>query len=59
MVHNKGSIKAMDILNNIPLTVEYFKTRPDVQQRIEKSINTNSYEIYRTFQHFFLLHCVL
>ena len=37
----KGSIKAMDILNNIPLTVEYFKTRPDVQQRIEKSINSN------------------
>ena len=40
---SKGTIKAMDILNNIPLTVEYFKTRPDVQQRIEKSINTNSY----------------
>ena len=39
----KGSIKAMDILNNIPLTVEYFKTRPDVQQRIEKSINSNEY----------------
>jgi len=40
---NKGAIKAMDILNNIPLTVEYFKTRPDVQQRIEKSINSNEY----------------
>jgi nitric oxide reductase NorQ protein len=39
----KGAIKAMDILNNIPLTVEYFKTRPDVQQRIEKSINSNEY----------------
>ena len=39
----KGSIKAMDIMNNIPLTVEYFKTRPDVQQRIEKSINSNEY----------------
>jgi len=39
----KGSIKAMDILNNIPLTVEYFKTRPDVQQRIEKSINSKEY----------------
>ena len=39
----KGSIKAMDILNNIPLTIEYFKTRPDVQQRIEKSINSNEY----------------
>ena len=39
----KGSIKAMDILNNIPLTVEYFKTRPDVQQRIEKSINSDEY----------------
>ena len=33
----------MDIMNNIPLTVEYFKTRPDVQQRIEKSINSNEY----------------
>ena len=40
---SKGSIKAMDILNNIPLTVEYFKTRPDVQQRIEKSINSDEY----------------
>ena len=40
---SKGTIKAMDILNNIPLTVEYFKTRPDVQQRIEKSINSNEY----------------
>ncbi len=40
---NKGTIKAMDILNNIPLTVEYFKTRPDVQQRIEKSINSDEY----------------
>jgi len=40
---NKGAIKAMDILNNIPLTVEYFKSRPDVQQRIEKSINSNEY----------------
>jgi len=40
---NKGTIKAMDILNNIPLTVEYFKTRPDVQQRIEKSINSEEY----------------
>ena len=40
---SKGTIKAMDILNNIPLTVEYFKTRPDVQQRIEKSINSEEY----------------
>ena len=40
---SKGTIKAMDIMNNIPLTVEYFKTRPDVQQRIEKSINSNKY----------------
>lgn len=40
---SKGAIKAMDILNNIPLTVEYFKTRPDVQQRIEKSINSKEY----------------
>ena len=40
---SKGTIKAMDIMNNIPLTVEYFKTRPDVQQRIEKSINSNEY----------------
>ena len=40
---NKGTIKAIDILNNIPLTVEYFKTRPDVQQRIEKSINSDEY----------------
>ena len=40
---SKGTIKAMDILNNIPLTVEYFKTRPDVQQRIEKSINSKEY----------------
>ena len=41
--NNRGAIKAMDIMNNIPLTVEYFKTRPDVQQRIEKSINSNEY----------------
>ena len=41
--NNHGAIKAMDIMNNIPLTVEYFKTRPDVQQRIEKSINSNEY----------------
>lgn len=40
---NNGTIKAMDIMNNIPLTVEYFKTRPDVQQRIEKSINSDEY----------------
>lgn len=38
-----GKIKAIDILNDKPLTTEYLKTRPDIKQRVEKAINTQTY----------------
>ena len=40
---DKGAVQAIDILNNKPLTKDYFKTRPDMKQRIEKAINTDTY----------------
>ena len=40
---NKGEVKAIDIINNKPLTKDYFKTRPDMKQRVEKAINTKTY----------------
>ena len=38
-----GAIKAIDILNDKPLTKDFFKTRPDIKQRIERAINTKTY----------------
>lgn len=40
---DNGAIKAIDILNDKPLTADYMKTRPDIKQRVEKAINTNTY----------------
>ena len=40
---DNGAIKAIDILNDKPLTADYMKTRPDVKQRVEKAINTKTY----------------
>jgi hypothetical protein len=38
-----GAVKAIDILNDKPLTAEFLKTRPDIKQRVEKAINTQTY----------------
>ena len=40
---SNGAVQAMDILNDKPLTKDYFKTRPDMKQRVEKAINTGTY----------------
>ena len=40
---DNGAVKAIDILNDKPLTADYMKTRPDIKQRVEKAINTNTY----------------
>ena len=40
---SNGAVQAIDILNDKPLTKDYFKTRPDMKQRIEKAINTGTY----------------
>ena len=40
---DNGTVKAIDILNDKPLTADYMKTRPDVKQRVEKAINTQTY----------------
>ena len=40
---DKGTVQAIDILNDKPLTKDYFKTRPDMKHRIEKAINTGTY----------------
>jgi hypothetical protein len=40
---DNGAIKAIDILNDKPLTTDYMKTRPDIKQRVEKAINTKTY----------------
>jgi hypothetical protein len=40
---DKGAVQAIDMLNDKPLTKDYFKTRPDMKQRIEKAINTGTY----------------
>ena len=39
---DNGTVKAIDILNDKPLTADYMKTRPDIKQRVEKAINTNN-----------------
>ena len=36
-------VKGIDMLNLKPLTKDYFKSRPDMKQRVEKAINTNTY----------------
>ena len=41
--NSNGAVQAMDVLNDKPLTKDYFKTRPDMKQRIEKAINTGTY----------------
>jgi len=38
-----GEVKAIDMLNLKPLTKDYFKSRPDMKQRVEKAINTDTY----------------
>ena len=38
-----GAVKVIDILNDKPLTKDYFKSRPDMKQRVEKAINTKTY----------------
>jgi hypothetical protein len=40
---DNGTVKAIDILNDKPLTTDYMKTRPDIKQRVEKAINTKTY----------------
>ena len=40
---DNGAVKAIDILNDKPLTADYMKTRPDIKQRVEKAINTQTY----------------
>jgi len=40
---DNGAVKAIDILNDKPLTADYLKTRPDIKQRVEKAINTKTY----------------
>ena len=41
--YENKEVKGIDILNNKPLTKDYFKTRPDMKQRVEKAINTKTY----------------
>ena len=36
-------VKGIDMLNFKPLTKDYFKSRPDMKQRVEKAINTQTY----------------
>ena len=40
---DNGAVKAIDILNDKRLTADYMKTRPDIKQRVEKAINTQTY----------------
>ena len=40
---DNGAVKAIDILNDKPLTADFKKTRPDIKQRVEKAINTKTY----------------
>ena len=41
--YENKEVKGIDILNNKPLTKDFFKTRPDMKQRVEKAINTKMY----------------
>jgi len=36
---DNGAVKAIDILNDKPLTADYMKTRPDIKQRVEKAFS--------------------
>ena len=38
-----SEVKGIDMLNSKPLTKDYFKSRPDMKQRVEKAINTQTY----------------
>ena len=38
-----GEVKGIDMLNFKPLAKDYFKSRPDMKQRVEKAINTQTY----------------
>ena len=38
-----SEVKGIDMLNFKPLTKDYFKSRPDMKQRVEKAINTQTY----------------
>lgn len=38
-----GEVKGIDMLNFKPLTKDFFKSRPDMKQRVEKAINTQTY----------------
>jgi len=40
---DNGAVRAIDVYNQRPLTADYMKTRPDIKQRVEKAINTNTY----------------
>tara|TARA_B100000497_G_scaffold73662_1_gene82613 strand:+ start:467 stop:1594 length:1128 start_codon:yes stop_codon:yes gene_type:complete len=40
--YEDGEVKGIDMLNYIPLTKDFFKTRPDMKQRVEKAINTKT-----------------
>ena len=40
---SEGTVKAIDVLNDKPLTPDYLKLRPDIKQRVEKAINTKTY----------------
>jgi len=41
--YESGEVKGIDMLNLKPLTKDYFKSRPDMKQRVEKAINTDTY----------------
>ena len=38
-----SEVKGIDMLNYVPLTKDFFKSRPDMKQRVEKAINTDTY----------------
>ena len=40
--YEDGEVKGIDMLNYIPLTKDFFKSRPDMKQRVEKAINTDT-----------------
>ena len=40
---DNGDVRGIDIMNNVPLTKDFFKSRPDMKQRVEKAINTKTY----------------
>ena len=40
---DNGDVRGIDIMNDVPLTKEFFKSRPDMKQRVEKAVNTKTY----------------